>query len=88
MNQEASPRSQREIDQSFAEIISQEYGTAAARQIMGEAAIRQTIPFGNQLMSDLPEIPASPLATTPGGQTITTDGGRASLDDPSSNDVS
>jgi len=88
MNQEAAPRSQREIDQSFAEIITQEYGADAARQVMGEAAVRQTIPFGDQLMSDLPEIPASPLATTPGGQTITTDGGRASLDDPSSNDVS
>lgn len=87
MKQEIAPRPQGEIDESFAQIIEKEYGTEASRQIIGEAAVRQTLPFGNQFMSDLPEAPANPVATTPGGQTITTDGGRASLDDPSSSDV-
>lgn len=87
MKQEAAPRPQSETDTSFARIIEKEYGADAARQIIGIAAVRQTLPFGDQFMSDLPEIPANPVATTPGGQTITTDGGQASLDDPSSNDV-
>lgn len=87
MKQEVAPRSRSETGTSFAQIIEKEYGTGAARQIIGEAAVRQTLPFSDQFMSDLPEIPANPVATTPGGQTITTDGGQASLDDPSSNDV-
>lgn len=87
MKQEAAPRSQREIEQSFAQIVENEYGADAARSIVGEAAVHHALPFGDQFMSDLPEIPANPVATTPGGQTITTDGGRASLDDPSSSDV-
>lgn len=87
MKQEAGPRPQSETNESFAQIIENEYGTEAARQIMGEAVVRRALPFGDQFMSDLPEIPANPVATTPGGQTVTTDGGKASLDDPSSSDV-
>ena len=87
MKQEAAPRPQREIDQSFAEIISQEYGTDAARQTMGETAVRQALPFGDQFMSDLPEIISDPRATTPGGLTATVKDGAAGFDDTSSNDV-
>lgn len=87
MKQEVAPRSQSETDTSFARIIEKEYGAGAARQIIGEAAVRQTLPFGDQFMSDLPEIPVSPKSTTPGGLTSTTNNGTASLDDSSSNDV-
>lgn len=87
MKQEVAPRPQGETNESFAQIIETEYGADAARNIIGEAAVRRTLPFGDQFMSDLPEIPASPVATTPGGQTVTTNSGKASLDDPSSSDV-
>lgn len=87
MKQEVAPRSQSETDVSFARIIKKEYGAGAARQIIGEAAVRQTLPFGDQFMSDLPEIPADPKATNQGGQTSTISNGAASLDDSSSNDV-
>jgi hypothetical protein len=87
MKQEAAPRPRSETDTSFAQIIEKEYGADATRQVIGEAAVRQTLPFGDQFMSNLPEIPTDPKATTPGGLTSTTNNGVASLDDSSSNDV-
>lgn len=87
MKQEAGPRPQSETNESFAQIIENEYGTEAARLIVGEAAVRRTLPFGDQFMSDLPEKIADPRATTPGGLTSTVQNGVAGFDDSSSNDV-
>ena len=87
MKQEAAPRPQSETDTSFVRIIKKEYGLDAARHIIGEEAVRRTIPFGDQFMSDLPETIADPRATVPGGLTATVRGGVAGFDDSSSNDV-
>jgi len=87
MKQKVVLRPQREINESFAQVIEKEYGTGAAQQIIGEAAVRQTLPFSDQFMDKLPELAADPRATTPGGQTVTTRNGTPGLDDPSSSDV-
>lgn len=70
MNQEAAPRAQSETDKSFAQIIENEYGADAARQLVGETAVRQTLPFGDQFMQELPHTFPDPKATTPGGRTV------------------
>jgi len=70
MKQEVSPRPQSEIDKSFAQIIEEEFGADTARQAIGEAAIRQTLPFGEQFMRELPHLFPDPKATTPGGRTV------------------
>ena len=87
MKHEAAPRPVSQTNETFVEIIENEYGTDAARQVIGKAAVRETVPFGNQFMSELPMSITNPKATTPGGLTATTNNGIASLDDSSSNDV-
>lgn len=85
MNKERAP----EVSdvEAFDEIIRKEYGENVPRKL-GHGAVRTVIPFGDQFMERIPELPPSPTATGRGGQTVTTNGGRASLDDSSSNDVS
>ena len=87
MKHELATDDQRQINKSFAEIIENEFGPSASQKTLGETAVRQAMPFGDQFMSMLPHISSNPRATTPGGLTSTTDRGVASLDDSSSNDI-
>jgi hypothetical protein len=87
MKHELATHNQHQVDESFAHIIENEYGTSVSQKVLGETAVRQVLPFGDQFMSMLPHVSSNPRATTPGGLTSTTDKGVASLDDSSSNDV-